>query len=100
MGKVVTFYSFKGGVGRSMGLANIGAVLGAWGYKVLLVDWDLEAPGLEYYFQRQVNLADVLASPGLIDLLHGMRGGAAAGMEGWRECVVPISLPPTDPEDW
>ena len=43
---VVTFYSFKGGVGRSMSLVNVGVQLAESGKKVLLVDFDLEAPGL------------------------------------------------------
>ena len=45
---VVTFYSFKGGVGRTLALLNV-----AWeladsdpGKKVLVVDFDLEAPGI------------------------------------------------------
>jgi len=34
-GTVITFYSYKGGVGRTLALANIGATLCKWGYKVL-----------------------------------------------------------------
>src|SRR5512134_20337 len=49
-GLVYTFYSYKGGVGRSMALANVAALLAKWGRRVLVVDWDLEAPGLERYF--------------------------------------------------
>ena len=43
---VTTFYSFKGGVGRTLLLANIGAILAARGRKVLLWDLDIEAPGM------------------------------------------------------
>jgi MinD-like ATPase involved in chromosome partitioning or flagellar assembly len=43
---VVTFYSFKGGVGRTQALVNSAAFLAARKRKVLLVDFDLEAPGL------------------------------------------------------
>lgn len=46
---VVTFYSFKGGTGRSMALMNVAAELLAKGRKVLLVDFDLEAPGLDTF---------------------------------------------------
>src|SRR6266571_1349917 len=46
---VVSFYSFKGGVGRSMALVNIGAELARSGRRVLLVDFDLEAPGLDTF---------------------------------------------------
>jgi cellulose biosynthesis protein BcsQ len=43
---IVTFYSFKGGVGRTMALVNVGAELARTGARVLLVDFDLEAPSL------------------------------------------------------
>lgn len=43
---VVTFYSFKGGVGRTMALVNVGVELANSGRRVLMVDFDLEAPGL------------------------------------------------------
>ncbi|MFD4673701.1 KGGVGR-motif variant AAA ATPase [Lentzea sp. NPDC058450] len=49
-GTVITFYSYKGGVGRSFTLANTAVLLARWGYRVLVVDWDLEAPGLHLYF--------------------------------------------------
>jgi cellulose biosynthesis protein BcsQ len=46
---IVTFYSFKGGVGRTMALVNVAALLAETGNRVLLVDFDLEAPGLPSY---------------------------------------------------
>jgi MinD-like ATPase involved in chromosome partitioning or flagellar assembly len=46
---IVTFYSFKGGTGRSMALMNVAAELLSRGKKVLLVDFDLEAPGLDTF---------------------------------------------------
>ena len=46
---VVTFYSFKGGVGRSMALANVAASLAKKGRRVLVVDFDIEAPGLDTF---------------------------------------------------
>ncbi len=49
-GQVVTFYSFKGGVGRTMALANVAWILASRGKRVLAVDWDVEAPGLHSYF--------------------------------------------------
>src|SRR5260370_4632282 len=47
---IYTFYSFKGGVGRSMALANVAEWLYLQGLRVVMVDWDLEAPGLETFF--------------------------------------------------
>ena len=46
---VVTFYSFRGGVGRTMALVNIGTWLARQGRRVLLVDFDLESPGISHY---------------------------------------------------
>ncbi len=68
--RVITFYSYKGGVGRSMAMANIGVLMASWKYKVLLIDWDLEAPGMENYFCHHLDVAKVQQKKGLIDLLH------------------------------
>ncbi len=68
-GKVITFYSYKGGVGRSMAMANIGVILAQWGFKTLLIDWDLEAPGLENYYHNFLNIEDIILKQGLINLL-------------------------------
>jgi MinD-like ATPase involved in chromosome partitioning or flagellar assembly len=46
---VTTFYSFRGGVGRTMALVNIGTWLARHGRRVLLVDFDLESPGISHY---------------------------------------------------
>jgi hypothetical protein len=42
----IAFYGLKGGVGRSTALAIAAAHLGAIGKNVLVIDFDLEAPGL------------------------------------------------------
>jgi eukaryotic-like serine/threonine-protein kinase len=68
IGEIVTFYSCKGGAGRSMVMANVGYLLSSQKYqkqRVLLIDWDLEAPGLELFFGDASNSA----GPGLIDYL-------------------------------
>src|SRR5437773_2509985 len=49
-GEVITFYSFKGGVGRSMALANVATIYAQRGKRVLALDCDFEAPGLHRYF--------------------------------------------------
>ena len=45
-GKIVNFYSFKGGVGRTVTLKNVASLLRNRGCKVAVVDMDLECPGL------------------------------------------------------
>ena len=61
--QVVTFYSFKGGAGRTMALVNVGVELALAGRRVLLVDFDLEAPGLDTFNLPRPH-AEV---PGLVD---------------------------------
>ena len=68
-GEIITFYPYKGGTGRSMALANIACLLAARqteGKEVLMVDWDLDAPGLHWFFESKSD-----KRLGLIDLfLH------------------------------
>ena len=62
---VTTFYSFKGGVGRTMALVNAAVALAKRGRRILVVDFDLEAPGLDTF--------DIFRSPkpvpGVIDFV-------------------------------
>jgi MinD-like ATPase involved in chromosome partitioning or flagellar assembly len=44
--KIVNFYSFKGGVGRSLSLVNVAYQLNQKGQRVGLIDLDIEAGGL------------------------------------------------------
>lgn len=48
--KVITFYSYKGGVGRSLAAANFSVYLAKMGLKTVLIDFDLEAPGIDAKF--------------------------------------------------
>jgi tetratricopeptide (TPR) repeat protein len=87
-GQVITFYSYKGGTGRTMALANVACLLarGSFGREglldplgetpsgpttVLAIDWDLEAPGLHQFLESVLSIParDVDDRPGLIDLL-------------------------------
>ena len=68
-GTVITFYSFKGGVGRSQALANAAFLLAGMGKRVCAIDWDLEAPGLHRYFHPFLADPQLLASEGLVDYL-------------------------------
>lgn len=48
--QTITFYSFKGGVGRTTALTHVAWILAMWGRKVVAVDLNLEAPGLSTAF--------------------------------------------------
>jgi len=68
-GNVITFYSYKGGTGRTMALSNVAVLLAQSGKKVLMIDWDLEAPGLTKYFKPYLPKGfDDL--PGVIDFFE------------------------------
>lgn len=58
-----TFYSYKGGVGRSLALANVAALLVQRGHRVVLLDFDLEAPGLDTFAEFE----DAKEKPGVIE---------------------------------
>jgi Mrp family chromosome partitioning ATPase len=73
-GKVITFYSYKGGTGRSMALANAACLLARRSdvKRVLAIDWDLDAPGLHHYFSTLTVSHTTAVTPpptrGVIDL--------------------------------
>lgn len=50
--ETISFYSYKGGVGRSLVVANFAKYLAMFGQKVFVIDLDLEAPGLHYKFLK------------------------------------------------
>jgi MinD-like ATPase involved in chromosome partitioning or flagellar assembly len=71
-GQVITLYSYKGGTGRTMALANIATLL-AEQHTVLMMDWDLDAPGLHYFFADKINFHDgILEKAGLVELFEEM----------------------------
>jgi len=85
-GTVITFYSYKGGTGRSMALANFAWILASNGLDVLAIDWDLEAPGLHRFFRPFLIDRELRNSPGLIDFAWDLA----------KKKVTPI--PPGRPE--
>ena len=88
-GIVCTFYSFKGGVGRSMAVANVAAILARLGQRVLLLDWDLEAPGLERFFGAHVQ-GSRRETPGLVDLVSAYRSEENLS---WKSCLLTSAIP-------
>src|SRR5271165_2626393 len=70
MGQIVTFYSYKGGTGRSMALANTAWILASRKKRVLVIDWDLEAPGLYRYFTPFLVDRELTATKGVIEFVR------------------------------
>lgn len=65
--KTITFYSYKGGVGRTLSLVNIANLLEEFGKKVCIIDFDLEAPGLDQKFKDHIE-GDI--KDGLVDYIY------------------------------
>jgi MinD-like ATPase involved in chromosome partitioning or flagellar assembly/FixJ family two-component response regulator len=82
---IFTFYSYKGGVGRTMALANIAEFWYSRGGSVLMIDWDLESPGLEMYFPHISQSAK--RHRGLLDMLLSYKD------------YVSTNLPPEDSDE-
>ena len=75
---IFTFYSYKGGVGRSMALANIAQVFYESGLRVAMVDWDLESPGLENFFWDEPP-KKVLEAKGIMELIQNYKKQLSTG---------------------
>ncbi|MGC0422900.1 FxSxx-COOH system tetratricopeptide repeat protein [Embleya sp. AB8] len=69
-GTIVTFYSYKGGTGRTMALANVAWILASRGKRVLVVDWDLESPGLHRYFHPYLIDKRLEDTRGVLDMIR------------------------------
>jgi MinD-like ATPase involved in chromosome partitioning or flagellar assembly len=92
---IITFYSFKGGVGRTTSLVACAWQLARAGKKVVAIDLDLEAPGLGALLDVKTErgvvdlLADYLAT-GDCDLDRAVAGQVDAfGAGGERVSVIP-----------
>jgi len=89
--KVVSFYSYKGGVGRTLAAANFAVYLVKLGLKVVIVDFDLDAPGVDSKFPA-FELPQ--GQTGLIDyILQFQRHGVSPDSITDILCTIPISSP-------
>ncbi|WP_291726993.1 KGGVGR-motif variant AAA ATPase [Bernardetia sp.] len=82
----VSFYSYKGGVGRTQLLANAASYLCFYKHKkVLLLEWDLEAPGLHHYFKDSEGKSTKVEKDGLIEVLEKYMNVAQRGAKIEKE---------------
>lgn len=63
--RIISFYSYKGGVGRTVALIQTAYMLAKEGKKVLLMDLDLEAPSFYEIFNEYIK-----NNLGLVDYLY------------------------------
>lgn len=68
--QVISFYSYKGGVGRTIALIETAYNLASAGKRVLLLDLDVEAPSLHNIFYEKVNDEINGVKYGIIEYLY------------------------------
>lgn len=86
--KTIAFYSYKGGTGRSLLLANYARYLACCGKSVAVLDFDLEAPGLHHKF----------LSSGDLSLDEWERRRDFAGLQRYLEVYDSLLQAPADLE--
>ncbi|HZU16838.1 MAG TPA: P-loop NTPase [Candidatus Dormibacteraeota bacterium] len=81
--QVVALHAFKGGVGRTLLAVALATALADRGVRVLLVDADLEAPGITWMLEAQGQRLE-FAYEDFLALLHGSEEGTEAlELGGW-----------------
>jgi MinD-like ATPase involved in chromosome partitioning or flagellar assembly len=68
--KTISFFSYKGGTGRTLLLANVAKYLASFGQRVVTLDFDLEAPGLHYKFSLGESVGTPSRQKGVVDYLY------------------------------
>ncbi len=89
-GRIITFYSYKGGTGRSMAVANVSWMLALSGERVLIIDWDLEAPGIFRFFHPFLEDKELVQTEGLLDFVENLASRAAVAAEALAEEEVDV----------
>lgn len=90
--QTVTFYSYKGGTGRSLVLANAAWYLARLGQKVVALDFDLEAPGLHYKFSLDPDGKALPVQRGVVNYIHSFTEDAGA-MRPIKEFALEVNVP-------
>jgi hypothetical protein len=102
VGEVITFFSYKGGTGRTMALANVAWILASLGKRVLMVDWDLEAPGLQRFFHPLIESELLDGTDGGVDILMDYARAATQQNERPENWHLPFTrvMPHAVSLDW
>lgn len=85
---IITFYSYKGGVGRTSAMANVAVLLAKQEKNVLLMDWDLEAPGLDRFFRTYATSA----GGNQRGLIHLLSQALESPTSEWKSYVSQIKI--------
>lgn len=88
---IITFYSFKGGVGRSTALGLVAGILATRNRRVVMVDFDLEAPGISILFQPDIE-NKIGQNYGVLDYLHQRGLTPEEDIPNISDCIKKINL--------
>lgn len=91
--QIVTFYSFKGGVGRSTALGLSAILLANRNRRVVVIDFDLEAPGISILLQPNIANRNDATSCGVIDYLHQRYLTPNENIPAIEDCIYQVDLP-------
>lgn len=104
--KVISFYSFKGGTGRTTTTANVGAELARRKKNVVIIDLDIDGPGLDIVLgvkkDASVYIQDYLKEPSPANfekVLYDLRTEAQYRKLGGSLFFVPANLDVQSPVD-
>jgi len=99
MSKIVSIHSFRGGTGKSNTTANLAALLAVEGYRVGVVDTDIQSPGIHVLFgmddsDMEHSLNDYLwGKCDIKDTAHDVTGRLGAEVKG-QIFLIPSSIKP------
>ena len=94
-----TFYSYKGGTGRSLLVANAARYLASLGKRVVAIDFDLEAPGLHYKMYiggAKGRTGETIPERGVVDYLLAAAEGESSPQPLTRY-LTSVALPASTP---
>jgi len=91
--KTITFYSYKGGTGRTLAVANVAWYLSMFRQRVFAVDLDLEAPGLHYKLTLTQPTKAAEIQQGVVDIIYSFVTGSGAASSPLGGYVVELSRP-------
>jgi len=81
--KIINFYSYKGGVGRTMLTLQMARCLAALGKNVVAVDFDFDAPGLPLLFNFDISTV----KGGIVELVDKFNNTRESDIKGFTELI-------------
>lgn len=104
MTTVISVHSFRGGTGKSNTTSNLASQLAVAGYRVAVVDTDIQSPGIHVLFGFNDNLENTLndylwGNISIVEAAHDVteRLTASSSVKDGGACfLVPSSMKPAD----